>query len=40
MDTTLYERLGGTDAINTVAVAFESRCARAPAARVGTPAAI
>jgi hemoglobin len=28
MDTTLYERLGGTDAINTVAVAFENRAAK------------
>jgi hemoglobin len=27
MDTTLYERLGGSDAINTVAVAFENRAA-------------
>jgi hemoglobin len=28
MDTTLYERLGGTDAIKTVAVAFENRAAK------------
>jgi hemoglobin len=28
MDTTLYERLGGTDAINSVAVAFENRAAK------------
>jgi len=28
MDTSLYERLGGTDAINTVAVAFENRAAK------------
>jgi len=28
MDTTLYERLGGSDAIKTVAVAFENRAAK------------
>jgi hemoglobin len=28
MDTTLYERLGGSDAISTVAVAFENRAAK------------
>ena len=28
MGTTLYERLGGTDSINTVAVAFENRAAK------------
>src|SRR5690242_6677832 len=27
MDSSLYERLGGTDAIKTVAVAFENRAA-------------
>ncbi len=28
MDSSLYERLGGTDAISTVAVAFENRAAK------------
>jgi hemoglobin len=28
MDTTLYERLGGTEAINSVVVAFENRVAK------------
>lgn len=28
MDTTLYERLGGTDAIKSVTVAFENRAAK------------